>query len=229
MSDCSNSRRQFTAGAIALPLLGFATRAGALTETDAAAGVRATLDRASDAAVALLGRQDGFYGNPKVRIGLPSSLDAAAKLMKATGQGRQVDDLVLAINRAAEAAVAQARDLLRDAVRSMSVEDALQIVRGGETSVTEFFARKTRQPLTERFRPIVTDVTRRQSLAEKYNAVAGRAAGFGRLKPSDASLEDHVTAKALDGLYATIGEEERRIRRDPVGTGSELLKRVFGR
>lgn len=187
------------------------------------------LDRASDAAVGQLGRNDGFFGNPRVRIGLPSSLDAAARLMKATGQGRKVDELVLAINRAAEASVAQSRDLLREAIRSMSVDDALQIVRGGDMSVTEFFARKTRQPLGERFRPIVADATRKQSLAEKYNAVAGRAAGVGLLKPADASIEDYVTGKALDGLYFTIGEEERRLRRDPVGSGSSILKQVFGR
>lgn len=214
---------------IALPLLGFGAGASALTETDAAAGVRAALDLASAAAVARLGRRDGFHGNPKVRIGLPPSLDAAARTMSARGQGRQVDDLVLAINRAAEAAVAQARDLLRDTVRSMSVEDALRIVRGGEAAATAFFARKTRQPLAAGLRPLVADATRRQSLAEKLDAVAGRAAGIGAAKPSDASLDDHVTGKALDGLYATMGEEERRLRRDPAGTGSDLLKRVFGR
>lgn len=214
---------------IALPLLGIGAGAKALTETDAAAGVRAMLDRASDAAVARLGRVDGFHRNPKVRIGLPPSLDATARPLRAAGQGRQVDDLVLAINRAAEAAAARSRDPLREAVRSMSVEDALQLVRGGETSVTEFFVRKTRQPLTERLRPIVADATRRQALAEKVDAVAGRAAGAGLLQPGDANLDDYVTGRTLGGLYATIGEEERRIRRDPGGTGSGLLQRVFGR
>lgn len=214
---------------IALPLLGFGADAKALSETEAAAGVRAALERASDAAVARLGRVDGFYRNPRVRIGLPPSLDAAVRPMLAAAQGRQVDDLVLAINRAAEAAVARSRDLLRDAVRSMSVEDARQLVRGGETSVTEFFARKTRHRLTERLRPVVADATRRQALAEKVDAVAGRAAGAAALPPGGVNLDDHVTSRALDGLYATIGDEERRIRRDPAGTGSELLARVFGR
>ncbi len=221
-------RRQCTAALAALPLLGLGGAARALVESDAAAGVRALLERAGDAAVALLGRTDGFNANPRVRIGLPPSLDAAAKLMRATGQGRAVDDLLLAINRAAERAVAQARDVLVQAVREMSVEDAVQIVRGGDTAVTEFFARKTRAPLTERFRPIVAEATRRQALAEKYNAVAGRAAGVGLLRPADADLDGYVTGKALDGLYLTIGEEEKRIRRDPVGTGSALLRRVFG-
>ncbi len=214
---------------IALSLLGFGAGAKALTETDAAAGVRAMLERASDAAVARLGRVDGFYRSPKVRIGLPPSLDAAARPMRAAGQTRPVDDLVLAINRAAEAAVARSRDPLRDAVRSMSVEDALPLVRGGETSITEFFARKTRQPLTERLRPIVAEATRRQALAGKVHALAGRAAGAAVLPPGDANLDDYVTGRTLDGLYTTIGEEERRLRRDPAGTGSELLERVFGR
>lgn len=214
---------------IALPLLGFGVGAKALTEADAAAGVRAMLERASDAAVARLGRVDGFYRNPKVRIGLPPSLDAAAKAMRAAGQTRRVDDLVLAINRAAEATVARSRDAFRDAVRSMSVEDALPLVRGGETSITEFFARKTRQPLTERFRPLVAEATRRQALAGKVHALAVRAAGAAPLPPGDANLDDFVNGRTLDGLYTTIGEEERRLRRDAAGTGSELLERVFGR
>jgi hypothetical protein len=132
------------------------------------------------------------------------------------------------MNRAAEAAVPEAKALLVHAVRSMSVEDALHIVRGGETSVTEFFAAKTRQPLGERFLPIVKHATERVALAAKYNVLAGKAAGFGLMKAQDASIEQHVTRKALDGLYFMIGEEEKKIRADPVGTGSAILKKVFG-
>lgn len=201
----------------------------ALSESDAASGVRAALERGSSAAVALLGRSNGFLGNPKVRIELPGFLATAAKLLRATGQGRRVDELVTAMNRAAEAAVPQAGPLLRDAVRSMSVEDALRIVRGGDTAVTDFFAAKTREPLSVKFLPIVTRATERVALASKYNAVAGKAAGLGLVKGDDANLEHYVTGKALDGLYLMIGEEERKIRRDPVATGSALLKRVFAR
>ena len=200
----------------------------ALLESDAAAGVRAALERGAEAAVALLGRQDGYLGNPKVRIPLPGFLAEAAKLLKATGQQRKVDELVTAMNRAAEAAVPQARALLVQTAKSISVEDALQIVRGSQTSVTEFFARKTREPLGQKFLPIVAKATERVALADKYNAVAGKAARLGLMKSEDADLNRYVTGKSLDGMYLMIGEEERKIRRDPIGTGSAILKKVFG-
>jgi len=210
-------------------LWGLAFPARALVESDAAAGVRAALERAATAAVGALGRRDGFAAHPTLRIGLPSPLDTAAPLLRAMGQGRRVDELELAINRAAETAVAGSLDLLRQAVRTMSVEDALGMVRGGDTAITDFFARKTREPLTQRFAPLVADATRRHALAEQYNALAGRAAAAGLLRGQPASIEGHVTARALDGLYQTIGEEERRLRRDPAAAGSALLRQVFGR
>jgi Protein of unknown function (DUF4197) len=222
-------RRQFmTALALSgLSLLKLEDAHAALSEGDAAAGVRAALERGAVAAVGLLGQRDGFLGNPKVRIALPGYLNDAGKLLKNTGQGKQVDELVTAMNRAAEAAVPEAQGLLVAAAKSMSVEDALRIVRGGDTSVTDFFARKTREPLGVKFLPIVARATERVSLAEKYNALAGQAAGLGLLKPQDANIQRYVTGKTLDGLYLVIGEEEKKIRRDPVGTGSAILKKVF--
>lgn len=199
-----------------------------VTETDAAQGIRTALERGSEAAVSLLGRTDGFLGNPKVRIPLPDFLESAAKLLKLTGRSRQVDELVVAMNRAAEAAMPEARNLLLGAVRSMSVDDGRRILTGGDDSVTRFFAEKTRQPLTERFLPVITRQTERLALAEKYNAVAGKAAGMGLMNKQEANIQQYVTAKALDGLYLMIAEEERKIRSDPVGTGSAILKQVFG-
>jgi len=209
-----------------LPLPALA--ASPLGETDAALGVRAALERGALAAVAQLGRVDGFFAHPELKIELPAALKDAAKLLKATGQGKKVDALVLAMNRAAEAAVPQARELLVQTVKQTSVEDALRLVRAREDdAVTRFFETKTRSPLTARFLPIVTKATEKQSLADKYNAVAGKAAGLGLLKGEDSNIQAYVTRKALDGLYRLIGEEERKIRQDPVGTGSAILKKVF--
>ncbi|MBB2483908.1 DUF4197 domain-containing protein [Mitsuaria sp. WAJ17] len=202
--------------------------AWALGESEAASGIRAALERGAQAAVAQLGRRDGFLGDDRVRIELPDSLKGAVRLLKATGQGHKLDELLTAMNRAAEAAVPEARLLLVNAARNMSVEDALKIVKGGDDSVTQFFAGKTRAPLTERFLPIVTRATEKQSLADKYNAVAGKAAGLGLVRQDDANIQHYVTRRALDGLFFMIGEEEKQIRRDPVGTGSALLKKVFG-
>lgn len=220
-------RREFTlaAGSGLLMPLAFA----ALTETDAASGIRTALERGAESAVALLGRNDGFMGNPLVRIELPERLKSAVKLLKATGQGRKVDELLLAMNRAAEAAVPAAKPLLVKAVRDISVEDALKLVRGGnDKAVTDFFAGKTREPLSKQFLPIVTHATEKVALADKYNAVAGKAASMGLMKGEDANIQQYVTARALDGLFLMIGEEEKKIRQDPIGTGSALLKKVFG-
>ena len=203
--------------------------ARALSEADAGSGIRAALRRGAEAAVANLGKTDGFLGNPKVHIPLPGFLADAAKLLKATGQGRKVDELVTAMNRAAEAAVPEAKALLVDAAGKVSLSDALKIVRGGETSVTQYFAEKTRAPLGVKLLPIVTKATERVSLAERYNAVAGKATGLGLVKKEDANIQHYITGKALDGLYLMIGEEEKKIRADPIGTGSKILGAVFGR
>jgi len=223
-------RREFSRALAAASLMGvLPLHARALSQGDAASGIREALSRGAEAAVSLLGRQDGVLGNPKVRIPLPGYLNDAAKLLKFTGQGERVDALVTAMNRAAEAAVPEARTLLVDTVKNISVDDALRIVRGGDNSVTEFFARQTRTPLGEKFLPIVTTATERVALADKYNAVAGKASGLGLVKKEDANIQQYVTGKALDGLYLIIGEEEKKIRKDPVGTGSALLKMVFGK
>ncbi|TNF58471.1 MAG: DUF4197 domain-containing protein [Burkholderiales bacterium] len=199
-----------------------------LSADDASAGVRSALERGASVAVDLLGRPDGFLGNPKVRIPLPGPLEEIGRLMRTLGQGRRVDELLTAMNRAAEMAVPMGRDILVGAVRSMTISDARGILTGGETSVTDFFAERTRAPLTERFLPLVTQATERVDLARKYNAVAGRASRLGLVRPEQADLQQYVTGRTLDGLYLVIGEEERKIRRDPVGTGSQILQKVFG-
>ena len=224
-------RRQFTAAIVTIPgLAAMSPLAWSLdlSEADAASGVRAALEKGAVSAVGLLGRADGFLGNPKVRIPLPGVLEDAAKLLRATGQGKRVDELITAMNRAAEAAVPEAKPLLINAVKSMSVEDARKVITGGDNSVTQFFAGKTRDPLAEKFLPIVTRATEKVSLAAKYNAVAGKAMGLGLVKKEEANVQQYVTGKALDGLFLMIGEEERKIRQNPAAAGSAILKKVFG-
>ncbi len=223
-------RRQITLGAIGAAWLGGAvgTAAAATSDADAASGIRAALERGTVAAVGLLGRQDGFLGNRKVRIELPGFLKDAAKLLRFTGQQHRVDELVTAMNRAAEAAVPEAKATLIAAVKSIGVGDARRIVSGGDDSVTKFFTSKTRAPLGEKFLSIVTRETARVDLAARFDAVAGKAAGMGLVKGDDANIERYVAGKALDGLYFMIGEEEKKTRQDPIGTGSALPARVFG-
>ena len=222
-------RREFTVAlcGAALPLWAGAAAAAA-GSADSAAGIRTALERGALAAVALLGRPDGFLADPRVRIPLPGVLNDVAKLLRAAGQGRKVDELVTAMNRAAEAAVPEAKALFVSTARAIDVQDALQIVRGGPTSATDFFAAKTRTPLAARFLPIVTRATERVQLAERYNSVAAKAASLGLVKGDATNVQRHVTAKALDGLFMLIGEEEKKIRADPLATGSAILRRVFG-
>jgi hypothetical protein len=225
----SMNRRHTLLAALALPVGLRCAMAASLTQADASSGIRAALERGAASAVDLLGRNDGFLGNPLVRIELPGYLKDAVKVLKATGQGKRVDELVTAMNRAAEAAVPEAKSLLVDAVKSMSVEDGLKLLRGGDDSVTQFFAAKTRAPLTEKFLPIVTKSTEKVALADKYNAVAGKALGLGLVKSEDANIQRYVTRRALDGLFLMIAAEEKKIRQDPMGSGSAILKKVFGR
>lgn len=199
-----------------------------LSGADASQGIKAALEKGALAAVGLLGQTDGFLGNPKVRIPLPGFLEDASKLMKTLGQGKRVDALVTSINRAAEAAVPMGKDLLVQSVRTMTVTEAKGILTGGDTSVTDFFAQRTRTPLSERFLPVVTRATEKVALAQTYNDFAGRALKYGLVKPEDANMPQYVTGKTLDGLYLVIGDEERKIRQDPVGAGSQILQKVFG-
>jgi len=191
-------------------------------------GLKRALEQGAVAAVGLLGRPGGFLDNPQVRIPLPGFIADAAKLLKALGQARQVEELEVAMNRAAEAAVPLARDLLVNAVRGMTIADAKNILTGGPTSVTAFFADRTREPLGLRFLPVVTTATRKVGLAEKYNRVAGKVSGTGLVKKEDATIEQYVTRKSLDGLYFVIGEEERKLRSNPAASADAIVRKVFG-
>lgn len=148
--------------------------------------------------------------------------------MRMFGLGKQADALVLSMNRAAEAAVPEARTLLVDAVKDMTLEDARGILTGGKTSATDFFRRKTEAQLTDRLGPIVKSTTDKVGLAQQYNQFASMAAQFNLIDTQQASVEQYVTQQTLDRLYTLIGEKEAAIRADPLHAGSELLKQVFG-
>jgi hypothetical protein len=200
-----------------------------LTESDAAAGIRDALRRAAGSAVASLGRNDGFLGNAQVRIGLPPALERAGEVLRKLGQGKRVDELVTGMNRAAEQAVPLARPLLENAVRRMSVEDAIGLVRGGDTAASDFFAAKTRAPLSQAFLPVVQPVTERLALARRHDELVDRAARLGLVQGPPRKVHEHVTDKALDGVFLLLAQEERKLRADPLAAGSALLRRVFGR
>jgi len=200
----------------------------ALSNADINAGLKEALTRGAETAVTQLGQKDGFFGNAALKIPLPPSLQKAEKAMRMLGMGKQADELVLSMNRAAEAAVPEAKTLLVDAVRTMTLEDAKGILTGGQTSATDFFRKKTETQLTERFGPIVKATTDKAGLAQQYNQYAGAAAQFNLIDKKQASVDQYVTQQALDRLYKVIGEKEAAIRANPMQAGSDLLKKVFG-
>jgi len=199
-----------------------------LTNADASAGLRQALEQGANQAVSSLGKKDGFLLNKDVRIPLPPRLAKAEKVMRMVGMGAQADDLVLTMNRAAEAAVPEAKPLLLNAVKTMSVDDAKKILTGGDDSVTQFFKAKTSDPLMLKFMPIVQKYTANAELAKKYNKLAGKGFELGLIKAEDADIDSYVARTALDGVYKIIGQEEKAIRANPAQALGGLAKKVFG-
>jgi len=212
---------------LAASLLQAAGLLDALSQKDAVAGLKAALTQGAGTAIGKLGAVDGFLGNPQVKIPLPGKLQDARKLLDLVGLGPKADELVTTMNRAAEAAVPEAKPLLVDAVRQMSIQDAKSILTGGDDAGTQYFRRVTADKLRERFLPIVKRSTDKLQVAGQYNSLAGQASKLGLVDAKDASIESYVTAKALDGLYLMMANEERAIRQDPMGQASSLLKKVF--
>ncbi len=201
---------------------------GALSNQETSDGLKTALDQGVTKAVSMLGASNGFFGNNEVKIPLPNSLKKIEKGMKLIGMGKQSDELVLKMNRAAEAAVPEAKALLVDSIKQMSVADAKGILTGPQDAATQYFKRTTSAKMSEKFLPIVQNATANVGLAQTYNKYAEMGSKFGAVKPEDANIEKYVTQKALDGLYLMIAKEEAAIRKDPLGQASGLLKKVFG-
>jgi hypothetical protein len=199
-----------------------------LTNKDASTGLKQVLSQGATQAVGLLGKPDGFLKNPEVKIPLPPRLKKAEKMLRMAGMGSQADELVTAMNRAAEAAVPEAKPLLLNAVKTMSVQDAKDLLTGGDDSVTRFFKSKTAEPLTQKFLPIVQKYTANVGLAQSYNQLAGKGLELGLIKPEDASIDTYVARAALDGVYKMIAQEEKAIRADPMKAAGAMAKKVFG-
>ena len=199
-----------------------------LSNTEASGGLKEALTQGVGKAVASLGAADGFFGNKDVKIPLPNSLRKIEKGMKFMGMGKQSDELILKMNRAAEAAVPEAKTLLVDSINKMSLADAKSILTGPQDAATQYFKKTTSAQMGEKFLPIVTKATANVQLADSYNKYAEMGSKFGVVKKEDANINQYVTKKALDGVYFMVAQEEAAIRKDPLGQASSLLKKVFG-
>ena len=199
-----------------------------LSNTEASGGLKEALIQGAGKAVSTLGAADGFFGNKDVKIPLPDSMKKAEKAMRMFGMGKQADELVLKMNRAAEAAVPEAKALLVDSVKKMSVDDAKAILAGGQDSATQYFKKTTASAMSEKFLPIVKKATENVQLAQQYNKFAEMGGKYGLVKKENANLEQYVTQKTLDGVYLMMAQEEAAIRKNPIGQASSLIKKVFG-
>ncbi|HYL04329.1 MAG TPA: DUF4197 domain-containing protein [Steroidobacteraceae bacterium] len=206
---------------------GAAAGLDALSSKDASGGLRTALSQGIDTAVTQLGALNGFLSDPRVAIPLPPALEKADRTLRMFGMSGQADELRVAMNHAAEQAVAQSKPVFRQALQRMTLTDAKAILTGGDDAATRYFRQATSAQLTTKFKPIVAAETARLKLASQYDQLAGKAAELGLVSPADANLNDYVTARALDGLFSRIADEERAIRKDPLGQTNALLRKVF--
>ena len=206
------------------------SRQTSLSNGDITRGLKEALTKGVRNAVDDLGRRNGFLDNARVRIPLPKNLQRTERALRAAGQGRRVDEFIESMNHAAEEAVPVAIDVFLDSVRQMSFNDARQILFSRQDdAATQFFRRTSEARLRDEFRPIVERFTEQVGVTQKYKQMMGRYGFLGRVVGQDASdIDGYVTEKALDGLFLLIADEERQIRRDPVGRTSAILRAVFG-
>ena len=211
----------------ALPALAASSLLDSLTSKDASGGLKAALSQGIDTAVSQLGATNGFLNDPKVAIPLPPALQKADRALRMVGMTKDADNLRAAMNHAAESAVANAKPVFKQALQKMTLADAKTILTGGEDAGTQYFRKATSDQLLAQFKPIIARETAKLDIASLYDRYAGKAAGLGLISAQDANLNDYVTNKTLDGLFSRVADEERAIRKDPMGQTSSLIKKVF--
>jgi len=200
---------------------------GGLTDEKIVTGLKQALSISTKNAVASTGRTDGFMKNEAIKILVPEKLRKVSKTMRMVGMGRQVDEFETGMNRAAEQAAPAAKQIFLDALTKMTFQDARQILSGGDTAATEYFKRTSAQELAATFAPIVHRSMENVGVIRQYNQltrnpIVARAAG------EDFNLDDYVVGKTLDGLFLVMGQEEQKIRKDPMAQTTAILREVFG-
>ena len=193
------------------------------------AGLKEALDIGTKNAVTSVSKENGYFGNLDIKIPIPEKLEDAQKLLRKVGMGDRVDEFVLSMNRAAEKAAPQAVDIFVGAIREMTVVDAYGIVKGDDTAATSYFRDKTSDNLYGLFRPVVTDSMAQVGVVRSYKRMMNKYNSIPFVKKVEVDIEDYVTDEALDGLFVMVGEEEKKIRKDPAARVTKLLQEVFGK
>ena len=203
---------------------------GGFSESEAAEGIRQALSQGTGTAIVNLNRQDGFFGNQAYKLFLPPDASKIEYTLRDLGLGSVVDRAILQINRAAETAVAEAKPIFVDAIRQMTIADAINIVRGQRDAATQYFKDKTTDKLVAAFSPIIKQALDRTNATRYYgdavSAYNKLPTTFNKINPD---LPSYVTQKAVTALFDQIAQEEANIRANPAARTTEILKKVFGR
>lgn len=190
--------------------------------------LREALDLGSQRAIARVSQQNGFLGNPEIRIPLPPRLQQAGQLMHRFGLGQMADDFEQSMNRAAEQAAPQATSIMTDAIKSMSIKDGRQVLNGENDAATRYFENNTRSQLKALFKPSIESSLQDVGATRRYTQLEKEVQGLPLMNDEiSLDLTDYVTDQALNGLFTMIAEEERKIRENPAARSTELLKKVF--
>jgi len=201
-----------------------------LSQTQTTEGLKQALAKGVTFAIETLGKEDGFLGDELVRIALPDQLETVAKAARKLGQDKYVDQFQVTMNRAAEQAVPEAAEIFATAIKDMSVEDAINIVRGPDDAATQYFRSNSEEALREKLHPIVVQATDSAGVTQAYKKLESRGSSFlskvGR--NDDLDLDSYVADKTMDGLFYYIAEQEKQIRENPIERTTDLLRSLFG-
>jgi hypothetical protein len=192
-------------------------------------GLKQALQVATEQAVGLTGKTDGYFANAAIKILMPERLRMVEQGLRAVGQGERIDEFVLGMNRAAERAAPAAKSIFWDAIAAMSFDDARRILQGPNTAATDYFKQKTTDKLTAAFRPVVSSAMDEVGVTRQYKQLVGSAERLPFVNVAAFDVDDYVVGKALDGLFHVVGEEEQKIRTNPTARITPLLKEVFSR
>jgi len=193
-------------------------------------GLKEALSIGSANAISSTSKVDGYFSNQAIRILVPEKVRKVADVLRKVGYQKEVDDFVLSMNRAAEKAAPLAKAHFAGAIREMTFEDARKILGGGDTAATGYFRGKTQKKLYDEFRPVVSASMDEVGVTSSYKNMVGKYSALPMVgKAESVDLDDHVTTKALDGLFLVLGQEEKKIRTDPAARVTDLLKDVFGK
>jgi hypothetical protein len=205
------------------------TNTAPLTETEAALGIREALDHGVSSGIALLNKENGFFNNEAYKVLLPPEAQRIESTMRQLGMGAMVDKAILQINRAAEDAVGAARPVFAEAIRGLTIADALAIVRGSDTAATQYFKQKTTDQLITAFSPIVQSSLEKFSATKYYGDVINTYNRFPTtINKINPDLPAYVVGRTVNALFDQIAKEEIAIRANPAQRTTQILKRVFG-